>query len=108
MATPFVPAAIRAIGPGHELLAASDKFAIERLKGAADHHVTASAEHPAWIMPIAGECSAAWIAPAAGNCVADDGVLAPGTVWLADAPAQITLADDATVLVARVGGTNGR
>lgn len=96
VAAPFVPSAIHSIGPGRELLAATDKFAIERLTGAADHHVVGSAGHPAWIMPIAGEC------------VAGDFVLASSTVWLASAPAKITLADGATVLVARAGGRNER
>jgi len=108
VAAPFEPAAIRSIGPGRELLAASDKFVIERLSGGMDHLVPGSEERPAWIMPIAGECVAAWIKPAAGDCVAGDGVLPPGTVWLADAPARITLAEGATLLVARADGTNGR
>jgi mannose-6-phosphate isomerase len=91
-AAPFVRAAIRSNGLRRELLAVSAKFEIERLTGGMDHHVACSAERPGWIMPIAGDC------------VADNAVLAPGTVWLADAPAQLTLDPGATVLVARAGG----
>lgn len=92
VAAPFARAAFRSSGPARELLAVSDKFEIERLTGGMDHHVASSAERPAWIMPIAGDCLA-------GNAV-----LSPGTVWLADAPAQLTLVPGATVLVARAGG----
>ncbi len=91
VAKPFQPSAIRRSGPAREVLAASDKFVIERLTGGAEHHVAASTAHPVWIMPIAG------------SCVAGDAALAPGTVWLADAPAQVTLAPGATLLVARTG-----
>jgi mannose-6-phosphate isomerase len=89
---PFARTAIRSNGLGRELLAASDKFEIERLTGGMDHDVAGSAERPAWIIPVSGDC------------VAGDGVLPPGTVWLADAPAKFTLADDATMLVGRAGG----
>lgn len=92
VAAPFVPAAIRPLGPAREVLAASDKFVIERLSGGTDHHVAGSTPHPSWIMPIAGRCTAG------------DAALAPGTVWLADAPAMLALEAGATVLVARDGG----
>lgn len=96
MATPFVRAARSPAGPTCEVLAASDKFVIERLTGAAGHHVAASTTRPAWIMPIAGDC------------VAQGAVLAPGTVWLADTSMQVALAPDATLLVARAGGMQER
>jgi hypothetical protein len=35
--------------------------------------------------------------------VDSDAVLVPGTVWLADAPTQVTLAEGATLLIARGG-----
>lgn len=92
-AVPFRRAAIRLRGPACEVLAASDKFVIERLTGGMDHHVAASTQRPAWIMPIAG------------SCTTGDAPLDPGTVWLADTPAEIALAHGATLLVARAGGT---
>lgn len=91
VAAPFVPAAIRPSGRARDVLAASDKFVIERLTGDIVHHLDASPTRPAWIMPIAGDCAAG------------DAALAPGTVWLADAPTDIALAHGAAVLVARAG-----
>jgi mannose-6-phosphate isomerase len=93
VAAPFVPAETRACGPARDVLAASDKFTIERLTGGMDHHVAASTQRPAWIMPIAG------------GCTAGDALLAPGTVWLAETPTAVTLGNSATLLVARAGGT---
>jgi mannose-6-phosphate isomerase len=92
---PFARAGIRTSGPSREVMAASDKFVIERLSGGTDHNVAGSTARPAWIMPIAG------------SCVSDETVLAPGTVWLADAPAQLALETGATVLVAQGGGSSG-
>lgn len=96
LAVPFERAEIRSIGRGRDLLAVSDKFVIERLSGALDHLVVGSEERPAWIIPVAE------------GCVAAGSKLAPGTVWLADAPEKMALTDDAIVLVARAGETNGR
>jgi len=93
VAAPFAPAEIRLSGPAREVLAASDKFVIERLTGGMDHHVAASTQRPAWILPIAG------------GCIGGDILLAPGTVWLAEAPTAVTLGSNATLLVARAGGT---
>ena len=87
-AGPFVPAAIRPAGPARDVLAASDKFTIERLTHGAQHDVAASAQTPAWLMPVAG------------GCMAGDQVLPPGTVWLADNAACVTLDPDAIMLVA--------
>jgi mannose-6-phosphate isomerase len=92
VAAPFRPSAIRPVGPAREILAASDKFVIERLTGGTDHEVAASTTHPAWIMPVTG------------SCAAGDAALAAGTVWLADTSTQVTLAPGATLLVARTGG----
>lgn len=92
VAAPFARAAVCANGSGREVLAHSDKFVIERLTGGMDHAVEASPQRPAWIMPVAGACTAS------------GSVLAPGTVWLADAPERIALADGAAMLVARAGG----
>lgn len=89
---PYLRAAIRPRGPSREVLAASDKFIIERLTGSMDHHVAASTEHPVWIMPIEGGCTE-------GNAQ-----LTAGTVWLADTPVEVVLAHGATLLVARAGG----
>ncbi len=94
VAAPFVPTEIRPNGPARDGLAASDKFMIERLTGGMAHQVAASAQAPVWIMPIAGDCAAS------------DAALAPGTVWLADAPTRITLADGAIALAARAVQTN--
>lgn len=96
VAAPFVRAARSPTGPTREVLAASDKFVIERLTGDMDYHVAGSAGRPAWIMPIAG------------GCVAQGAVLAPGTVWLADTSVQVALAAGATLLVARAGGMQDR
>jgi len=93
VAAPFVPAAICPSGPARDVLAASDKFVIERLTGGMDHHVAASRERPAWILPIAG------------GCTAEDAMLAPGTVWLGETPTEVTLGHSATLLVARAGRT---
>jgi mannose-6-phosphate isomerase len=92
VATPFQPSATRPSGPAREVLAESDKFVIERLLGSTDHHVAGSTAYPVWIMPISGVC------------LAGDAVLAPGTVWLADAPLQLALEAGATALIARDGG----
>lgn len=88
---PFVAAAIQPSGPARELLSASDKFVIERLTGEQDHHLAADTRQPTWIMPVAGGCAAGATA------------LAPGTVWLADAPTDIALSHGAAMLVARAG-----
>ena len=92
VATPFMQPVILTNGPAREVLAASDKFVIERLSGGTDHHVAGSTARPAWILPITGDCR-----------VDSDAVLVPGTVWLADAPTQVTLAEGATLLIARGG-----
>ena len=92
VAVPFVPAAIRQSGIAREVLAESAKFSIERLTGSADHHVAGSKASPAWLIPVSGMCKTA------------DGVLPPGTAWLADAPANLVLDADAEMLVARAGG----
>jgi mannose-6-phosphate isomerase len=93
VAAPFVPAESRPSGPAREVLAASDKFVIERLTGGMDHHVAASSERPAWILPIAG------------GCAAGDTLLEPGTVWLAETPTAIRLGNSAALLVAHACGT---
>lgn len=89
VAAPFRPAAIRRTGRAHEVLAESEKFEIVRLTHGAEHRVVASAAAPAWLIPIEG------------GCASGDVDLPPGTVWLADAPADIEMAPGATMLVAR-------
>ena len=95
-AGPFAPASPSAAGPAREVLAASDKFTIERLSHGAQHQVAASAASPAWLMPVAG------------GCAAGDSVLPPGTVWLADDTACIVLDPGATMLVAHAATQTDR
>lgn len=95
VAAPFVPTEIRPSGPSRDVLAASDKFTIERLTGGMDHHVAASTQRPAWILPIMG------------GCTAGDALLAPGTVWLAETPTAVTLGNGAALLVAQAGEARG-
>ncbi|MBU7580211.1 MAG: class I mannose-6-phosphate isomerase [Porphyrobacter sp.] len=89
IAGPFVHRPARAIGPARDELVAAPKFTIERLVGAADHHVAASAADPVWLMPTAPGCTSA------------DTALAAGTVWLAEASVEIAITAGGEMLVAR-------
>jgi len=89
IAAPFARSPARALGPAREELVAAPSLTIERLRGACDHHVSASTTDPVWLMPIAPGCTAAG---------AD---LAPGTVWLADSPVDIAIATGGGMLTAR-------
>lgn len=92
VAAPFLRHPVRALGPSHEELIAAPKFTIERLGGPCDHEIAACAQVPVWLMPIAP------------GCAADGQDLAPGTVWLADAPVAIRVEADGAMLVASAAG----
>ena len=77
------------IHAGEDVLIAAPKFTIERLVGAADHHVAAGSAEPVWLMPTAP------------GCTSGETALAAGTVWLADAAVGITIAAGGEMLVAR-------
>jgi len=89
VAGPFVHRPVHAIGPARDVLIAAPKFTIERLVGAADHHVAAGSAEPVWLMPTAP------------GCTSGETALAAGTVWLADAAVGITIAAGGEMLVAR-------
>ena len=88
VAAPFARRPARALGPARDELIAAPKFTIERLGGACDHHVVASAARPAWLMPVAPGCTSGKTA------------LAAGTVWLTDSPLDIAIAAGGEMLVA--------
>lgn len=92
VAAPFARHPVRTLGPAHEELIAAPKFAIERLSGPHDHHLLANAKVPVWLMPIAP------------GCTVKGAELEPGTVWLADAPVEIGIAEDGMMLVASAAG----
>lgn len=94
VAAPFVRHPERATGPLRAELIAAPKFTIERLGGESSHNVTASGADPVWLMPVTQDC------------ISGETALAAGTVWLADAPVEITVAAGGEMLVAR--GTAGQ
>jgi mannose-6-phosphate isomerase len=94
IAGPFVHRPVHAIGPARDELVSAPRFIIERLVGAADHHVAAGAAEPVWLMPVTP------------GCTSGDTALAAGTVWLADASVDIAIAAGGEMLVAR--GTAGQ
>jgi mannose-6-phosphate isomerase len=91
LAHPFEHQPVRHLGNGRAVLCDSPKFAVEQLSGASSHPIVASEAAPAWLMPVAGDCRA------------DGTGLAPGTVWLADTPADIQIDEGGCLLVARAG-----
>lgn len=95
-AGPFRRDPPRALGPLREALADTPRFVIERLAGAGEHHVAASSTAPVWLMPVAPGCHAGEIA------------LAAGTVWLAEAPADIRIDAGGVMLLARAGAGQDR
>jgi mannose-6-phosphate isomerase len=89
---PYVPAnRPRALGSGRDILAEGRAFVLERWT-AASGTLQARPERPAWLVPVSG-----------GGSIAGE-PLVPGTVWLADGPASLSLDPGSRLLVAYPGG----
>jgi mannose-6-phosphate isomerase len=78
-------------GEGREILADGRAFVLERWSGPASARIVADKAAPIWLIPTApgGE--------------ADGQSLEPGTVWIADDPALLSLAEGADLLLAYPG-----
>jgi mannose-6-phosphate isomerase len=92
VAAPFVRHPVQTLSPTRAVLIDAPHFVIERFTGPGEHHLEASVATAQWLMPIAPGCTAQATA------------LEPGTVWLADAPVDITLGAGAAMLVAYAKG----
>lgn len=86
---PFQP---RDLGGGRRLLAAGDKFVVERRTAAVSGTLAATRERPIWLVPIAG-----------GGTI-DGNRFAASEVWMVDGDAAIALDDGADLLIAYPGG----
>lgn len=88
---PYVPRSVCKISNSREVLVEGPKFVIERLNGSAEEQISASISHPAWLMPISS------------GCAIEGAEMLPGTVWLADSPAEVRLGADDCMLLAYSG-----
>lgn len=86
---PFQP---RDLGGGRRLLAAGDKFVVERRTAAVSGTLAATRERPTWLVPLAG-----------GGTI-DGNRFAASEVWMVDGDAAIALDDGADLLIAYPGG----
>ncbi|WP_419825934.1 class I mannose-6-phosphate isomerase [Sphingomonas sp.] len=85
---PFQP---RELADGRRLLAAGDKFVVERWTKPATGTLAATRARPLWLVPLGGE------AQAGGESVA------PGGVWLVDEAVPFALEEGADLLIAYPG-----
>lgn len=74
------------ISPGRRVLAATDKFVLERWRGAGTRHVSLGA--PGWVVPVEG------------SGAMDGSTFEAGECWLVEGEAAIELANDADILLA--------
>jgi mannose-6-phosphate isomerase len=74
----------RALGEGRTELCAGDRLRLERCSGPGRFELD----------------GAAWIMPLRGGAALDGEAIAPGSVWMTDAPAALTLEEEAESLVA--------
>lgn len=88
---PYPSPPTRTGGNGRDILVASPKFVIERLRGPGMRRVEGDARHPVWLMPISG------------SCAVEDTEMTPGLVWLADRPVDVQMAPEACLLTACAG-----
>lgn len=76
-----------------EILAAGGAFVLERVTDVSSAMLQASENAPIWLVPVE-----------AGATLDGQTMLQPGSVWLADSPASLSVAPDAEVLIAYSGG----
>jgi mannose-6-phosphate isomerase len=79
------------LAEGRTALLAGPIFVLERWTDARDARLDVKAGKPAWFIPVSGSVSV------------DGESLAPGTVWLADAPVEVALGADSDLLIAYPG-----
>jgi mannose-6-phosphate isomerase len=82
--------AIRAVGPGREILVEGGKFVIERWTGAQSRSL-ALGDQPAWLIPLVGSGTVGAAAWQAGEC------------WMLTGTESISLDPEAIVLIAHSG-----
>lgn len=89
---PYVSPVARQVRPdGREILAQGRAFVLERWSGPRTERLS-SEGGPAWLVPVEGQSEA------------DGALLEPGTAWVVDGAAELTLAAGAELLVAYPGG----
>ncbi|MDB5698108.1 MAG: phosphomannose isomerase-like protein [Alphaproteobacteria bacterium] len=80
------------LSPGREILAEGAKFVLERWTGHTAGRLRADRPDPLWLVPVSGDGSL-------GGAALDQ-----GDVWLVEGETSLSMAEDASMLVAYAGG----